>query len=146
MTLGCPGSKKLKEPEAKLVTCPFCAYIVEIWSDEAQTVCQGCGKIIKGKEYGPSCIEWCSFGPACVGEKTFKAHMQNKAMSIKEKLLGEKVNSLNFKLLYDADWLVNLKDEVKTQDKKRLKALIDKIFLTQAGKALASREYLEQGL
>lgn len=53
-----------------------------------------------------------------------------------------KINSLNFKLLYDADWLVNLKDEVKTQDKKALKALIDKIFFTRAGKALAYKMYL----
>ena len=55
-----------------------------------------------------------------------------------------KINSLNFKLLYDADWLVNLKDEIKTQDKKALKPFIDKIFLTQSGKALAYKTYLEQ--
>ena len=48
----------------------------------------------------------------------------------------------NFKVLYDADWLVNLKDEVDTSDKERLKTMIDKVFLTDAGKKLAKKIYL----
>ena len=53
-----------------------------------------------------------------------------------------KVNTQNFKVLYDADWLVNLKDEVDTSDKERLKTMIDKVFLTDAGKKLAKKIYL----
>lgn len=53
-----------------------------------------------------------------------------------------KINTQNFKVLYDADWLVNLKDEVDTNDKEKLKAMIDKIFLTGAGKELARQIYL----
>lgn len=53
-----------------------------------------------------------------------------------------KINSLNFKVLYDADWLVNLKDEVDTKDKTKLKKIIAKVFLTEAGKALAEKIYL----
>ncbi|MFZ5801406.1 MAG: HD domain-containing protein [Candidatus Omnitrophota bacterium] len=52
------------------------------------------------------------------------------------------VNSQNFKVLYDADWLVNLKDEVATQDKMKLKTIIDKVFLTDTGKALAEKTYI----
>lgn len=52
------------------------------------------------------------------------------------------INTQNFKLLYDADWLVNLKDEVDTKDKSKLKTIIDKVFLTQAGKTLAENIYL----
>ncbi len=53
-----------------------------------------------------------------------------------------KVNTTNFKILYDADWLVNLKDEVDLKDKAKVKAVIDKVFLTDSGRALAKNIYL----
>ncbi|PIP20212.1 MAG: phosphohydrolase [Candidatus Omnitrophica bacterium CG23_combo_of_CG06-09_8_20_14_all_40_11] len=53
-----------------------------------------------------------------------------------------KINTQNFKVLYDADWLVNLKDEVDSKDKEKTAALLNKIFLTQAGKDLAEKIYL----
>lgn len=53
-----------------------------------------------------------------------------------------KINTQNFKLLYDADWLVNLKEEVNTKDKTKLKKVIDKIFLTNTAKDLAEKIYL----
>jgi HD superfamily phosphodiesterase/predicted RNA-binding Zn-ribbon protein involved in translation (DUF1610 family) len=53
-----------------------------------------------------------------------------------------KVNTQNFKLLYDADWLVNLKEEVGIKGKARLRKMIDKIFLTKSGKELAEKVYL----
>jgi HD superfamily phosphodiesterase len=55
-----------------------------------------------------------------------------------------KINTQNFKVLYDADWLVNLKDEVDTKDKSRLKGIIDKVFLTNTGKELAEKIYLRE--
>lgn len=53
-----------------------------------------------------------------------------------------KVNTLNFKLLYDADWLVNLKDEVDIGDKAKLAGIIERVFLTEAGKQKARELYL----
>lgn len=53
-----------------------------------------------------------------------------------------KVDTLNFKILYDADWLVNLKDEVDTSDEDKVKAIIEKIFLTKAGKDISKKIYL----
>lgn len=53
-----------------------------------------------------------------------------------------KVDTQNFKVLYDADWLVNFKEEVGSRDKEKIAALINKIFLTPAGKALAQKLYL----
>jgi HD superfamily phosphodiesterase/DNA-directed RNA polymerase subunit RPC12/RpoP len=53
-----------------------------------------------------------------------------------------KINSQNFKVLYDADWLVNLKDEVDTKDKDKLEKIIDRIFLTKTGKKMAKSIYL----
>jgi HD superfamily phosphodiesterase len=51
-------------------------------------------------------------------------------------------NTTNFKILYDADWLVNLKDEFPTKDRNRLSAAIEKLFLTDTGKILAKEIYL----
>jgi predicted phosphodiesterase len=48
-----------------------------------------------------------------------------------------KINTINFKVLYDADWLVNLGDECDTSDKAKLAELIEKVFLTQGGKDIA---------
>lgn len=54
------------------------------------------------------------------------------------------INTRNFKILYDADWLVNLGDDFPTEDKARLSNTIDKLFLTPSGKALARKIYLKE--
>lgn len=53
-----------------------------------------------------------------------------------------KINTQNFKILYDADWLVNLKEKVNIEDKDKLNRVINKVFLTDTGKALAQKLYL----
>jgi HD superfamily phosphodiesterase len=53
-----------------------------------------------------------------------------------------KINTVNFKVLYDSDWLVNLGDEFDTSDKSKLAGLIEKVFLTQSGKNMARKIYL----
>ena len=55
-----------------------------------------------------------------------------------------KIETLDFKILYDADWLVNLGNEHDTLDKERLKKIIEKIFLTETGKILAQKIYLDR--
>ena len=55
-----------------------------------------------------------------------------------------KVNTPNFRILYDADWLVNLADEYDTSDKGKLRHAIDRLFLTGSGKALAIKVYLSE--
>ena len=54
-----------------------------------------------------------------------------------------KIDTQNFKVLYDADWLVNLKDEINIKDRTKLKAIIDRVFLTNTGKILAEKIYLQ---
>ena len=54
-----------------------------------------------------------------------------------------KVNTQNFRILYDADWLVNLKDEIDLNDKDKLKGIINRVFLTKAGRELAKKVYLK---
>ncbi len=55
-----------------------------------------------------------------------------------------KINAQNFKILYDADWLVNLRDEYDIQDRNKLSNIIDRVFLTPSGKALATEIYLAE--
>ncbi len=55
-----------------------------------------------------------------------------------------KVGSNNFKILYDADWLVNLPDvyDLKSKSRNEIEKLIDKVFLSEIGKDLARKLYL----
>lgn len=53
-----------------------------------------------------------------------------------------KIDTRNFKVLYDADWLVNLKDECNFDDKDDLKRAIKKIFLTATGRKIAENIYI----
>ncbi len=55
------------------------------------------------------------------------------------------IDSQNFKVLWDADWLVNLRDEVNLSDKDNLSKVINKTFLTKKGRRIAQRVYLEKG-
>ncbi len=50
--------------------------------------------------------------------------------------------SLNFQILYEADWLVNLEEEGISKDRERLKEEIQKVFKTATGKDLAQKIYL----
>ncbi len=54
------------------------------------------------------------------------------------------VDTLNFRILYDADMLVNLAEEVNTNDLGKLDRIIERVFLTIAGKQLAKKLYLEK--
>ncbi len=56
--------------------------------------------------------------------------------------IGPMRHNGNFQILYDADWLVNLGDEYDIRDQAKLSGIIEKVFLTRSGKALASKIYL----
>jgi len=54
------------------------------------------------------------------------------------------IQSNNFKLLYDADWLVNLPEEYNLEDnKKPLAEIIDKLYLSDIGKNLAKDLFIK---
>jgi len=52
------------------------------------------------------------------------------------------LRTTNFKVLYDADWLVNLADEYDIRDRDKLSVIIDRVFLTETGRRLARERYL----
>ena len=235
----CPGSKSIRQPQPEFIKCPFCAYEVEIWTDEIKAICPKCKKTVL-RDAQASCLEWCKYAKECVGDDTYNKFMQNRTGVFKNELLKElenyfgkdtkrinhakkvmgyaeellkcekadlhivipasilhdvgikiaeekygsaagnlqekegpeiarkmllkvgfnkeaieeiceiiahhhtpgKINTQNFKVLYDADWLVNLKDEVDANDKTKLKQMMDKVFLTNTGKKLAQEIYL----
>ncbi len=54
------------------------------------------------------------------------------------------VDSDNFRIIWDADWLVNLDDEVDCSDRGLLSKMIGTIFMTATGKAMAGKIYLAE--
>ena len=57
-----------------------------------------------------------------------------------------KINTQNFRVLYDSDGLATLRDESDLQDRSKLSNIIDRVFLTPSGKALATEIYLPESL
>lgn len=55
-----------------------------------------------------------------------------------------KITTTDFSVVYDADWLVNLKDEYDIRDQGKLNSIINNVFLTQSGKELAREIYLSK--
>ncbi len=53
------------------------------------------------------------------------------------------VDTDNFRIIWDADWLVNLGDECDTSDKEKVRTIIERTFLTRTGKGMAKRIYLK---
>lgn len=72
----CPGSKRIKSPFPEEIRC-LCGNIVEIWSDEAGTICKKC-KTRLTREMLSTCLDWCSMAKECVGEKKYKRYLQSK--------------------------------------------------------------------
>ena len=52
------------------------------------------------------------------------------------------IKTSNFKILYDADLIVNIDEEMKTRDREKLSQVIGSSFLTPTGKKIARRVYL----
>lgn len=50
---------------------------------------------------------------------------------------------MNFKILWDSDWLVNIEDEFELGDKEKLKKIIEKNLFTPAGRQIAKEKYLQ---
>lgn len=73
----CPGSREIKSPYPEEIKCFFCGVTSEIWTDEVETVCKGCGKTIS-REMKPSCIEWCPAVKECIGAEKFERLMKAK--------------------------------------------------------------------
>jgi putative nucleotidyltransferase with HDIG domain len=54
------------------------------------------------------------------------------------------VDTDNFRIIWDADWLVNLGDEFDLKDDVKTLEMIGKIFQTATGKSIAEQIYLQK--
>jgi hypothetical protein len=54
------------------------------------------------------------------------------------------VDSENFRIIWDADWLVNLGDECNLSEKENIEKIIKKTFKTATGRMMAKQIYLKR--
>jgi len=54
------------------------------------------------------------------------------------------IDTLEFRILWDADWLVNIPEEYPGASQDTLKQLIEKVFRTKAGKEKAGKLFLKE--
>ena len=54
------------------------------------------------------------------------------------------VDTLEFRIIWDADWLVNIPEECPGKSPEEMKAFIEKMFRTDAGRALALEKFVER--
>ena len=52
------------------------------------------------------------------------------------------IDTVNFKIMWDADWLVNLPDVYDIKDKVKLQEIISETFMTKAGLKIAEELYM----
>ena len=84
----CPGAKLLRQPKPEMIPCPTCGEEVEIWSDEIRGFCPNCKRTVI-KDTNASCLDWCRYGKECVGEDIYNQYMENRAISLKQKLIED---------------------------------------------------------
>ena len=56
---------------------------------------------------------------------------------------AREIDTLEFRILWDSDWLVNLSDECPFAAREKLRAFIDKTFKTKTGKQKAYQLFFE---
>jgi HD superfamily phosphohydrolase YqeK len=84
----CPGARFLRQPKPQMYSCPTCGAEVEIWSDEIRGYCSNCKRTVL-KDADSSCLDWCEYGKGCVGEEMFNRYMENRAVTLKKRLLQD---------------------------------------------------------
>lgn len=74
MKESCPGSTEIRSPHPEELACVFCGKVNEIWSDESETECKMCGKLIK-RDMKETCINWCPAAKECIGIEKYERMM-----------------------------------------------------------------------
>ena len=57
---------------------------------------------------------------------------------------AKNIDTLEFRIIWDADWLVNIPDECSEMNGNKLKGFINRIFKTQTGRQIAKKLYLSE--
>ncbi len=53
---------------------------------------------------------------------------------------AKEIDTPEFRVVWDADWLVNIPDEFDVTDRDRIERLVARVFKTESGRAIAARE------
>lgn len=53
------------------------------------------------------------------------------------------IDTIEFRIIWDSNWLVNIPDDCKVDDQGKLEDEINKLFKTETGKKLAKKKFLE---
>lgn len=56
------------------------------------------------------------------------------------------IDTLEFRIIWDADWIVNIPEEYDVEEKDKLKGVIEKLFKTKTGRGIAKGLYLSREL
>lgn len=86
-------------------------------------------------------------GPPIAGRILQKAGMDESRINHVCKIVGshhsaKDIDTPEFRILWDADWLVNIPDEHPDLSPEKIKRLIDKVFRTKAGRERAEETFL----
>jgi putative nucleotidyltransferase with HDIG domain len=86
-------------------------------------------------------------GPSIAKEILEKSNVQKEMVEEICDIIGHhhsprEGETLNFQILYEADWLVNIEEEGISKDQEKVQKLIGKVFKTVTGKELAEKLYL----
>ncbi len=86
-------------------------------------------------------------GPAIAREILEKLAVQKEMVDEICDIIGHhhhprEKETLNFQILYEADWIVNIEEEGLSKDRQEVQSIIDKYFRTGAGRELAEKLYL----
>jgi HD superfamily phosphodiesterase len=57
---------------------------------------------------------------------------------------AKNIDTLEFRIIWDADWLVNIPDECGAMSRDKLKGIIGRIFKTNTGRQIAKELYLSE--
>lgn len=95
----CPGSLA-GTPTIKIKKCPECGNEVELFSNDVKAKCDKCGFDIYSDV--ESCIQWCKYAKACVGEELYKklkryrvafVGVENAVRSVLAEALAKDINT-----------------------------------------------------
>jgi putative nucleotidyltransferase with HDIG domain len=90
-------------------------------------------------------------GPPIAKEILEKLNVQKEMIEEICDIIGHHHNpreeeTLNFQIIYEADWLVNIEEEGISKDRERVQKLIGEVFKTVTGTELAEKLYLNSSL
>ena len=81
---GCRGRPKTPTSTEKI--CPNCGSVIELFSIDTEVACDNCGFTAYNDSL--SCVQWCKYARACVGEEMYRHFMKIAEQQKKSRKAG----------------------------------------------------------